>query len=214
MMKKGILLVAFSVVAINIRAQNSSREVKSDLGFNTNIVFNGLVNTSGGLYNFVYKRQIATAKALRFGIQFNASFNSRTGTSTTYTIQNALTCNPGIGKEWQHVLGKKWIWYHGLDIRGNIALNSLDGYTNDIQTSRQQINSVGASLIPFAGVRFIITERLYVTTEANLSVNYFHQTNRVDVITSGVTTATQSYSNNNVTANSASAVGVFVFYRF
>ncbi len=197
-------------------AQEDLKEIKNDIGFNTNIILSGLFNTGGGSYNLMYKRQIAPNKALRYGLNFSVNLNSHSSGGTNYYyITNYYNINPSIGKEWQLSITKKWMWYYGGDFRLNLYNYTTDNYQNNSLSSTNQTGSYGLSFVPFLGLRFVATERLYFSTEANLSIGYSYQKNKnITYDFNGVSTVNQDYATNTVFSNTGSAVGVFIFYRF
>ena len=202
--------------AFNIsKAQDELKEVKNDIGFNTSIIINGILNTGTTLFNFMYKRQTAQTRALRYGLALNGNFNSQSGNNPNYNINNTFNISPRIGKEWQFTAGKKWLWYCGADIRFSILNIASETYTNNLPVSNLRATRYGIALSPFLGLRFIVSQRLYLATEGNLNIGYFSSKNKnITYDNSGAPILTQDYTVNSVMVNAGSAVGIFVFYRF
>jgi len=214
-MRKIICLATTVLLLAEIAtAQDAPKEVKNDVGFNTAFVLDGILNANGGPFVFVYKRQLASNKALRYGVSFNINLNLHSGSQGNYTISDFVNVNPSFGKEWQNQLTKRWIWYYGGDIRAFIWQNSFSNYQNNQQNIRQENNSYGLSIAPFLGLRFAISERLYAATEASLNVGYRYQNNIERQFTGGVQTNSSQNNFNSFSANTASAIGIFIFYRF
>lgn len=214
-MKKIICITTAVLLLSKIAiAQDPPKELKNDIGFNTNFVLNGIFNSSGGPFVFVYKRQVAPNKALRYGISFNINLNSQSGSQGNYTLQDFVNVNPSFGKEWQRQLSKRWIWYYGGDIRASIFQDSFKNYQNNQQIFADERNIYGLSIAPFLGLRFAISERLYAATEASLSVGYRYQNAINRQFTGGVQTSSTQNNFNTFSANTASAFGIFIFYRF
>jgi hypothetical protein len=195
-------------------AQETSKVIKNDIGFNTNFILNGIFNSGSNPFSFVYKHQAAAQSAVRFGVSFNVNLNSISGNPTNYSQQNFYSVTPSIGKEWQLQLSKRWIWYYGSDVRASFSESNYK-YFNDGQVSTERQSSYfGLSVSPFLGIRFTINERLYAATEANLNIGYNHQQGSEKTYTSGSPISSQEYTTNGFTANTASAFGIFIFYRF
>ena len=208
-------VVTLGLFCTTLQAQENQKEIKNNLGFNTNVIFNGLLNTGGGQYNLMYKRETSANHAIRYGLTFGVNLISESGMNPNYSTNNNYNFSPSVGKEWQISVSKKWIWYYGADIRLNLSGSTIESYTNSIKSSRQQTDRYGISFNPFLGIRYAISDRLYLATEANLSISYASQ--KIKNLTcdvNGLSTVTQDYSNQLYNAGTGSAVGIFVFYRF
>lgn len=214
-MKTKILVTTFLLISKLLLAQEAAKEIKNDIGFNTNFILNGIFNSSSSNpFVFMYKHQLAERKALRLGMSFNVNLNSISGNPTNYNSQDFYSINPSVGKEWQSQLSKRWIWYYGTDIRASLSGNSFSNYGNNQQVSEQQQKYYGLSFAPFLGIRFVISEKLYVATEANISIGYNNQKTINKSFNNGVQFSSQENSSNGFSANTASAYGIFLFYRF
>jgi hypothetical protein len=214
-MKPKILTLLVTAISMNICvAQDEIQKIKNDIGFNTNIVLNGILNSSGGPFVFMYKRQLDDNKALRYGLTLNVSLSSPSGTINNVSDQSSYLVNPSIGKEWQSTISKRWIWYRGMDVRGTINQNKFSNYFNTNQVNEQERLAYGISLSPLIGVRFAITDRLYAATEANLSIGYSFERITNKSFTNGNQTSIDEFSSNRFSVGTVSAFGIFLFYRF
>ncbi|MCX8491631.1 MAG: hypothetical protein ORN54_11245 [Cyclobacteriaceae bacterium] len=209
-MKTRILTFLVAAISINVCvAQDETQKMKNDIGFNTNIVFNGVLNSSGGPFVFMYKHQLDGNKALRYGLSLNLNLSS----SNNGSDQSFFFVNPSFGKEWQSTLSKRWIWYRGVDIRGTINQSNFSNNFNGNQLNEQERLSYGVSFSPLMGVRFAITNRLYVATEANFNIGYTFEKNTTRSFVNGNQTSINEFSNNRFNVGTVSAFGIFIFYR-
>ena len=217
-MKTKLIFIGLLISNYCAFCQEEKTELTHDIGFNTNIVLDGIFNSNSGLYNFIYKKQVTPNTAIRYGLIFNISLAPTPNSSTgSYSTRTSVYIAPSIGKEWQNQITKKWILYYGASIRPEFR-NYSDEYSNfnngnnTIQTSSSE--SYGVSFLPFLGLRFAINEKLYLATEATLNVNYYYQSSNSFITNQGVTTTTSNYGNHGLNANTGTAGGIFVFYRF
>jgi hypothetical protein len=214
-MKTRIFTLLVAAISFNVSvAQDETQKMKNDIGFNTNIVLNGILNSSGGPFVFMYKRQLDDNKALRYGLALNMSLSSPSGFLNNSSDQSSFSVNPSFGKEWQSSLSKRWIWYRGVDIRGIINQNKFSNYFNGNQTFERENLAYGISFSPLIGVRFAITNRLYAATEANFSIGYNFEKSTSKSFINGNQTSIEEFSNNRFNVGTASAFGIFLFYRF
>lgn len=213
-MKTRIFTLLVAAISLNVCvAQDEMQNIKNDIGFNTNIVLNGILNSSGGPFVFMYKRQLDDNKAIRYGLALNVSLSSTSGTPNNGTETSAYSVNPSVGKEWQSTLSKRWIWYRGMDIRGIINQSKFTDF--NVNQSNERKNLVyGVSFSPLIGVRFAITNRLYAATEANFNIGYYFEKTTTKSFTNGNQTSIEEFSNNRFNVGTASAFGIFLFYRF
>jgi hypothetical protein len=214
-MKTTIFRLLVAAISINVCVgQDETPKMKNDIGFNTNIVLNGILNSSGGPFVFMYKRQLGDNKALRYGLTLNVSMSSPSGTLNNGSDQSSYFVNPSFGKEWQSTISKRWIWYRGMDIRGTISQNKFSNYFNGNETFQQERLAYGISFSPLIGVRFAITNRLYAATEANFNIGYNFENIITKSFINGNQTSIDEFSNNRFNVGTVSAFGVFLFYRF
>ena len=197
-----------------VAAQETLKAIKNDIGFNTNFILNGIFNSGSNPFSFVYKRQLTEQRAWRSGVSFNVNINSISGQPTNYSQQTFYSINPSIGKEWQLSLSKRWIWYYGSDFRASFSGSHYNYYSNGRISNEHQQNYFGLFVAPFLGIRFVINERLYAATEASLSIGYNHQQGSDTSFDNGTQNSSLEYTTNGFTANTASAFGIFIFYRF
>ena len=214
-MKTRIFTLLVAAISFNVSvAQDETQKTKNDIGFNTNFVLNGNLNSSGAPFVFMYKRQLDDNKALRYGLSLNIRLSSPSGTLVNGSDQSSYIANPSFGKEWQSTLSKRWIWYRGMDIRGTIYQNRYSFYSNSSLANEQERLEYGISFAPLIGVRFAITSRLYAATEANLSIGYNFEKITSKSFVNGNQTSSEEFSNNLFNVGTVSAFGIFLFYGF
>ncbi len=214
-MKRRIFTLLITAICMNLCvAQDEMQKMKNDIGFNTNIVLNGILNSSGGPLVFMYKRQLDDNKALRYGLALNISLSLPSGALNNGTDQGSFFVNPSFGKEWQSNISKRWIWYRGVDIRGSINQYNFTNYITVNQVNERASLAYGISFSPLIGVRFAITDRLYAATEANFIIGYTYEKNTAKSFVNGNQTSIDEFSNNRFNVGTVSAFGVFLFYRF
>ncbi|MBY0432880.1 MAG: hypothetical protein K2U26_02095 [Cyclobacteriaceae bacterium] len=204
-MKKisGVIYLCFmSILAIGQTEQADS--VKNHIGFNTAFLFSNIFQTSPNAspFTIMYKRQVKGSQAIRFGAGMLLSTrNSKQSNSSTIS-ENFSNFQLSIGKEFQKILDKHWMWYWGGDVTGTYAKSTSDSPV-------QESTTYGAILRPFLGVRFDINPRLYLSTEAYLDLTYVTTTR-----TQTNSGATTDSSSDGFSFGTAPAAGIFFFYRF
>ncbi len=153
---------------------------------------------------------------MRYGTSFNV-YTSTQPSTTYYTSNSTNSISLSIGKEWQQTVAKGWIWYYGFDIKPNYYRNTYESSNangGSVYKNKSENINYGVSFVPFLGLRFIISEKLYLATEANFNLGVSHQSYYSDYTSSGITSIQQDYSTYNLQANTGSAGGIFVFYKF
>lgn len=218
------LLLISVTSTLQAQQKDSITVYRNDIGFNTTILLNGILNTpTYGTYpdvplDLLYKRQLKSNKALRLGI--NASIDNQTQQTNLTTGQDnqfqSVELNLIAGKEWQSILSKRWIWYGGADIIPQLTYSKAERVRTEIVEYQSFSTSYGISLRPFLGIRFAVSKRLYLSTEAFLNANYStkkysdatYNVSTNEIITQNSTTAT------NYSVKFKPASGIFIFYRF
>jgi hypothetical protein len=209
-MKKLLLLFSLCVLTKSIHAQTDQpNQYKKHFGFNTNIVFNNIFQSGATPFTLLYKKQVKENQALRLGASVNLNIDDGKRNNGVQ-INNSVSIQLTLGKEFQRELTKHWIWYGGGDV--------IPNYSYSIQQITQTINgpeikntqtSYGLGLRPFLGIRFNINSRLYVATEASLNLSFSNYSQ-----TSSDNTATYENSGNRFNLGSSPAGGLFLFYMF
>jgi hypothetical protein len=209
-MKKLLLLFSICVLTKSTYAQTDpSNQYKKHFGFNTNIVFNNIFQSGASPFTLLYKKQLKENQAFRLGASVNLNIDDGKRNNGAQ-INNFVSLQLTLGKEFQRELTKHWIWYGGGDI--------IPSYSNSNQQSTQTVNgpsikntqiTYGLGLRPFLGLRFNINSRLYVATEASLNLSY---SNYSTSSSDGVNT--NESSGNRFNLGSSPAAGLFLFYIF
>jgi hypothetical protein len=97
----------------------------TDIGFNTNILLNGILSSSSSPFDIMLKKQ-KNNSAIRWGASLYVvkNFNPNVNNSN-YDLREDYSFSISVGKEIQKQLSKHWIFYYG----GTIAPN----YSSTIQ---------------------------------------------------------------------------------
>ncbi len=207
------------------------KEYKSDIGFNTNFVFNSIFNSggNGNPFDLMLKKQKTSNSALRFGTSLSLNnYNDLSFSPQNYSQFTSYNFSFSLGKEFQKQLNKRWIFYYGADIAPFVLFYKIQSYVQDSNTpnldnyltNSNSTNSFGLKVIPFLGIRFNIHERLYVATQTNL----FLSLNRKVSTQKSIDNSNSSPGNYNYyssqrifnegSVNISPASGIFFFYRF
>jgi len=145
------------------------------MGFNITSLVTSLVGNNtlatGSSYP-VFFRWTSPNTAVRLGVGTrgftNDFFDNVTG---SFRSSNQKEYRTKLGIEINRPFDNRWQFYFGVDALANLDRGSteivVEQFRNDIV---QQTFGVGLS--PFAGVRFFVGKRFYLSTEANLSYVY------------------------------------------
>lgn len=156
--------------------ENSSG--KYELGINTNIVIDGFLDPS-----FRSPMEIMLRKRSGDGAWRGRAMGSLSSTKIGYNeVENeregsSSAIGLALGYEWQRLIKNKWSWYYGFDIEGQRMRSDYTyrSFYSDPdapqeigwETVQKQKNDL-FSLLPFAGLRFQITPKLFLSTEFRL----------------------------------------------
>jgi hypothetical protein len=216
---KNLILILFCLLSINLFSQElpDLKAYRNDIGFNTSILVNGIINSNQGPFDFMYKRQKSSNTALRAGASIYTFLNTNftSGSIASYQKNDQWAFDLSFGKEKQHQLSKKWIFHYGGDLLAYYAVYKSKYYYNNAIENESENLRYGAGIRPFLGVRFQILERLYLATEASLRISYGRSGNTwtwYDYSTGTSNSREEEFDNVNVFAQPAA--GIFVFYRF
>jgi hypothetical protein len=79
-MKTKFTVIAFAILSSYAFCQDEKKESSHDIGFNTNIVFNGIFNSNNNSsYNFIYKVQKTPTRANRYSVNFSINLDNWNG---------------------------------------------------------------------------------------------------------------------------------------
>jgi hypothetical protein len=218
-MKTRILLSVLILFAIVSHGQEIASVEKPsytrDFGFNSLFIVNGLFSSQTTPFSVMYKKYKGDNKALRFGLDLSLTVNETDGTTlpnTQYGNNSGGSIYLSIGKEFQHQLAGKWMWYFGTDVAPTFSGSRSEVYSGAEKINSSKSTSYGLSLRPFIGIRYNIYSRLYISTEANASLTYSISKNFAKRYNPEETTLDLTTSTVNLGLNPAS--GIFIFYRF
>lgn len=192
------------------------KKYSKDIGFNTSVLLNGIINSSGSPFDLMLKKQRTSNTATRFGMSLYADINTNTSTgSNSYYQYNNYRMSISVGKEKQNQLSKRWIFYYGGDLAPFYQFNKRRYYNSNKLQDENGDTEIGLRVSPFLGIRFQINERLYLGTEALLRLSYsFKEASwkSYNGFNNDYTKNNESF--NNLHAQAIPATGVFIFYRF
>ena len=187
-----------------------------DIGFNTNFLLNGVLSAYGSPFDIMLKKQKTSNHANRFGVEVytDISTNAYAGLTSYYQYDN-YSLSISFGKEKQHQLSKRWIFYYGGDVAPFYKFYGQDYYSNNTLQNKNKDQDFGLRLSPFLGIRFQINDRLYVATEALLRISYSRkEIGSKSYDSNGVMYAESSNAFNNFRLQPLPATGISIFYRF
>lgn len=84
---KSIISILLCLLAITLYSQDLAdlKAYRHDIGFNTSILVNGIINANQGPFDFMYKRQKSSNTAIRIGTSVFGSMDTNfNGSSTSY----------------------------------------------------------------------------------------------------------------------------------
>lgn len=214
-MKKHIITVLLlCTLAVYVQAQSQEQPAsplyRRDIGFNTNIVFNGIFNSGSTPFTLMYKTYRREHRATRYALNLNT--NLQHGKQTNGYLGSGINTSVLVGTEYQHELNKRWIWFHGIDFGGRYQSNTQEIYWLGNITQKQSNESYGVQVRPFLAIRYQLAERLYLAAEASFNVAYDWVHEKTEYPNSP-----ESNTKNDkrqLTTGLSPASGIFVFYRF
>jgi hypothetical protein len=192
------------------------KNYKTDVGFNTSFIFNGVFSSGSTPFELMIKKQKTSNTALRFGGNvYIFSSASASVNFPAYTEATNYSLRIFAGKEKQEQISKHWIFYYGGDLGASYFYNYYGQTNNAVISNESTISDVGGFLTPFLGIRFQINERIYISTEASLQATYAKRTTNWKVYDSnGILNSETENRFNNFGFNLTPAAGIFFFYRF
>ncbi|HWA34449.1 MAG TPA: hypothetical protein VG737_09985 [Cyclobacteriaceae bacterium] len=209
------LTILISVAFTAVHAQQDSVRYRHDIGFNTMFILQGIFDSGNTPFNIMYKKYVASDKAIRLGL--NATFSLNNGDeedSPVGTVSDRSSANISliIGRERQNSVNTRWIWYYGAHVVPSYFFDNVDYYLDGQLNQTYESSSLGISLRPFLGIRFNINNRLYLSAESRISLDYRHSKNfgenvQTDVIINDTNSSSLSFA-------IFPASGLFLFYRF
>lgn len=189
-MKRPLLTLAFAccltAVALAQTATTNRLTAAPDkppgkyaLGINTNIVIDGFLDPSfRSPVEVILRKQNRTEGAWRARVTgslsstevgYNEVPNEREGQSSALGL--------ALGYEWQRLIKNRWSWYYGFELEGQRMRSDYTyrSFSSDPdapqeigwETVYKQKNNLFA-VLPFAGLRFQITPKLFLSTDFRL----------------------------------------------
>lgn len=235
-MKKALLILvmaflhAYPAMAQNDSIQTSKGELlflTKEFGFSTQIILNGIFNSSNGPFELSYKK-LKSGKWIRYGLRLEANKNVNEDYHYYYYYhyndydyeKQYLHFVPSIGFEKRKKLAPDWKLFYGADamLYATIVTNQWKSRFPSIQPNpylgTEKYFSAGLGIRPFVGISYSISPRLYVATEAsgNISTTFGKHFSERSQPDGQVLKAESTVWNANLSLRPASAI--FVYYRF
>ena len=166
---------ALLLLAISSHAQDSTSLAfyKHDVGFNTSFILSGIFDSDNNApVDLLFKQQKSATYANRLGISLGYHTLNGSVVSGFQIDEIRLNLALAVGKEWQQVLSSHWLWYGGGDAIPQFRYFSQYAESDNIPIRNNSSTTFGVSARPFLGIRFQINDRLYVSTEASLSLGF------------------------------------------
>ena len=170
-------------------------------------------------YGVILKRKIKEDGALRFRTNFGFDFMTD---PTVKGTNQPRTYNLGfdLGYEKQNQY-KKFIHYFGIDgqfkyFRSNSTIG-LGVSGNDPTFFNDKGRTIGAAIAPFTGGKYMITPRIAIAMETNISLmflKYRNTTRNVDINNEPVTEEVETGSSNGIWLNIQPLSALYLSYYF
>lgn len=207
-------LSLLGTVAVCLAQSTDPVKPKQEIGFNTNFLLYGLLDSEGSPFDLMYKKQRSETTAMRWGLSFYISKSfSPSSYQSNYSTDDNYSVSISFGKEFQKHFAARWIFYYGFDLLPEYGRSSSENISNQITTNTYQNYRYGVSLQPFLGLRFVINQRLYISTESPLQLSYrFNKANWFYF--NGIDATRFTKKEPTFTMSILPASGINAFYRF
>jgi penicillin-binding protein-related factor A (putative recombinase) len=169
----------------------SIHPVKSiQLGFNSQFAFEKVFSGENNApLEFILRKQLKSNQAIRIRTIIDLKRMSRVEFENKNS-ENLTVFGLGLGKEWQVRFSKQWYGFYGIEFESVIKLahktqefitpNPPDSNTY-LERNSEMSNSIKFSVLPFMGLAFKISERLFAMTEFRLITSYQRSNTSRDV---------------------------------
>jgi len=180
-----LLLIALTkiTVAQNPVQKRDSTVYRNELGLDATNFIKQFLNLGNSqfqsdyypVYYLTYRRHFKKGNfRAAIGGQYNKENDKSSpssGMNRDFSIQKSLDLR--IGYEFTNKINKRWSVFYGLDFRPS-TVNQQEDYTTSSSGYSQGIksNSKIIGLAPLLGFKFNINERISLSTEASVSLNY------------------------------------------
>jgi hypothetical protein len=214
-MKKLFLLAAFVGFGSTVSMAQSESSYQKEIGTNTSLILEGLINTGGAPFNLMYKKVQSERSALRIGVNYHVhsrseevvGSNARSSFGSTHFAFS-------FGKEFLAPVANKWMVYYGGDVVPGFSSSSNKTYIDNLIRSQSSNTTLSANLRPFLGLRFNISERLYLATEASASLFLSQRKEKSISYVDGLVDDENTRNINGFSSGLNAMSGIYVFYRF
>jgi hypothetical protein len=165
----------------------------------------------------MYKTYTSEHKATRFGLSISAGVNKNNtaaGNTGYYSNGQQVNLSLNLGREFQVALPKNWTFYYGGDLQPLFSLYNRDDFQSYAKYYSHRYWNAGLGLRPFLGMRYNVSERLYVAAEAGLTLSYAYNKTQDRNLPQNAPTTENDTHGYSFALNTQSAYGIFLFYRF
>lgn len=220
------LLIVFVLLGCGMKSFSyaqgqSDTTFRHELGFGTNILLKGLLNTNAAPFDFIYRRHSGDG-FLRVGLSLSVSNKVDYG-KNNQRFDKYIRPELMVGKEWRQILHERWLVNYGGDIKTEYNRHSSRAIYEYIgRPSRESISlsvNYGVGVRPFVGVIFKVSERLFLTTEAAIItglVRHYRSSGNYKLIVGerGEFQEDDKMKGWRYYFQTISASNIFVYYRF
>jgi hypothetical protein len=200
----------------NILQAQEEKIVKHEVGTNTAIFLESLFNSHGAPFNFMYKSASSPNSAFRLGASYNVfSISNKDVNSPLSSTSRDISFCISFGKEFLVPVTNRWMVYYGADVMPDFGSGKNQNFNLAVLRSRKSTVTLGAEVRPFLGLRFNISERLYISSEASIYLRMAQTKERNQTFGGTGETLTDNTSNKNLIASGIRPLsGIYLFYRF
>jgi hypothetical protein len=214
---KTYLLVFSLLLSVTLFAQtpDAEPEFKHDIGINTFIVLNGILESSQTPFSLMYKTYTSPNKATRLGIDLNVALSSskrEQDFNNRDQRQDYVNVSLVIGREFQRNIAKKWIVYYGGDLVPYYGFNSITREEDGRETYNNDSRTYSLNARPFLGIRVNVAPMLYLSVEASAYLGYSYSKTSETSYNAPVTESEDRHQG--VSLGTNRVTGIYLYYRF
>lgn len=184
-MKKLSLIIAICIMGLSVFAQDTTKHYRNEFGIDVTGFLKQYLNFGNSqqyptvytpTYYLTYRRHFSGFNfRLAIGGDFtNNQVPSGYSNDSIMNYSRGYSLYASLGWEFYSNLSKKWQVYYGADLRTSLVYSNSDA-NNDMGPS-YEIGSISKTqtitFAPLLGIRFKITRRLSILTEASYGINW------------------------------------------
>jgi hypothetical protein len=215
-MKTYLLVFTLLLCVSRTASAQDEPDFKHDIGINTFIVLNGILETSQTPFSLMYKTYNAQNRATRLGVDLSINlYNSKreqTMNAKTDQRQDYATISFVVGREFQRGIAKKWILYYGGDLVPQYSFSSMTREENDQEVNTRESRTYTLNARPFLGIRFNVAPMLYLSVEASAYLGYSYSSTSDNYVNPDFIDTEDRSKSLNLGTNPVT--GIYMYYRF